>query len=533
MDIRYVRAALVAASVLVSNAAVADDAVPAPKDAALVKEVKMDCTDIQNRKDCINTALGSTTQGAPVVADLVQVVAQVVIDRATQAAWGLLRDHLEETLHCEQPKLFPVVCKLLSDVRIQDLISSPRTLLDASSVDLLGIVINAVESPQVLGEKTADLPLMLHHIQDAWYRTGGGAATLAFSHGVLHKKMLEAVAATDAFKCPASTKTDPDTTINQALQLVGDCLLKRGDGEPAFTALSTCDVTKLLSGCKMDEKHQADVLRLYEVASVALTAKSEKSVLATLDYLFEVARIKANGADEKLRVINALDSVVRGLIQQDWVKIASGATSVLEEAAKLKTFGGNVQEVKTFLRIMASVGQYAATYGNNPAQESREELQKGRREIIEALISSLVSRSDRPGGAVFSLGGSFGLGGVYRRSLDGETTGGAGPFMLPLGVAMQTYPKAPTDAYGFHLQLGFLDVGQYVAWEGGEAEVGSPELKDALALTLTMGPWFGSREAPVFVGPYAGISPFLRKDGTPSLFVGGMVGVYVPFIDFN
>jgi hypothetical protein len=48
-----------------------------------------------------------------------------------------------------------------------------------------------------------------------------------------------------------------------------------------------------------------------------------------------------------------------------------------------------------------------------------------------------------------------------------------------------------------------------------------------------MGPWFGSREAPVFVGPYAGISPFLRKDGTPSLFVGGMVGVYVPFIDFN
>jgi len=41
---------------------------------------------------------------------------------------------------------------------------------------------------------------------------------------------------------------------------------------------------------------------------------------------------------------------------------------------------------------------------------------------------------------------------------------------------MQTYPDDPKSAYGFTMQLSVLDIGQYVAWESGKAEVGSPEL---------------------------------------------------------
>jgi hypothetical protein len=226
-----------------------------------------------------------------------------------------------------------------------------------------------------------------------------------------------------------------------------------------------------------------------------------------------------------VQALDGTEMYLIGLIDQDWTKACAGALALLGAFAALET-GGTVAEQR-FFQILAGAGAYAATY-NMPG--SNNDVQKARAAVLDSIIRGLVNRSHRNRGAVFSLGGAFGLGGVYRRSFDGRTTGGSWPFLLPLGVGMQTYGEGMG---GFHMQLGVIDVGQYVAWESGQLNVGTPRVEQAVALSLTVGYWGLSREVPLFVGPQFGVSPFIRSDGNPAWFVGGMIGAYVPFLDFN
>jgi len=478
---------------------------------------------------------GATLQSTDASTELVTIVAQVVADRATQAGWAILRDRLAADLGCGRATTrFPNVCNTLS-VRMQDLVASPRPLLDAAMRDLLTIVRETLKGsgvtltsagPEAKAPSSAtSFDTFVAALVDEW-RNHANAAVHASSRA-LRGALVDIGKGT---VCPNGEGANARAA--QAIWAVANCVVKAQGRTPDIR--EQCDLDAELATCTPPSNAQAR--REAGEALEALLAKSDREAAKyAVEAFFDMARdrvqeIEKDGAKQAvtLDLLRDSEAALTGAIDADWTKVSVSASLVLADVDRLT--GGSIGG-KQFFVLAAAVGQYAATYAD-PSTKSVEEAQKTRRDVIESLVRSMVSRSDRRGGAVFSLGGTFGLGAAYRRSFDGSTNGGFGPFVMPLGVAVQTYPDDPKSAHGWTAQLSALDIGQYIAWESGKAEVGSPELRNAVSIGLSVGYWFASREVPIWIGPYGGISPFVRKDGNPSAFIGGTLGAYVPLLDF-
>jgi hypothetical protein len=179
------------------------------------------------------------------------------------------------------------------------------------------------------------------------------------------------------------------------------------------------------------------------------------------------------------------------------------------------------------LRFIAALLDYAATYTDDAgAKEAHERRTK----VLESLTREMTDRTGRQGDTIVSFGGSLRLtGGTRFRGSDHTLFG---PLGLPLGFGLQSY--RPKGGAGWHLELGILDLGQYVAFQKG-GEVQEPKLADALAPSLSVGRFWG-QELPWFVAATAGYSPHYRFEDTSrrgAWFVGVAFGIYVPLFDLN
>lgn len=115
-----------------------------------------------------------------------------------------------------------------------------------------------------------------------------------------------------------------------------------------------------------------------------------------------------------------------------------------------------------------------------------------------------------------------------------------GPIGLTLGLSV-THLTQDSSRPGAFVELGFIDLGQYVSFEGG-GKLREPRPDDILSPWLTAGLAWGTQN-PFFIAVTAGVSPTFRvSDGNDdasddevagSFNLGLTTGVHVPLLDLN
>lgn len=512
-----------------------------------------------NVRNCIRTAMPSSLQGGAEA--VLQTVAQVVVERATLAAWDILAEQLKRWLRCDasssEPQVFPSACRLIVTVRLQELLAAPDTLLSAFAADLLtkleahviqiaketassgrpdGAQVNALLRLILSPDPNATHSLVggvlrefIHAFVREW-KTSGMKDPLAGARDVIEQQLLdELTAAGLAKECPrVQASGGPEAVLRAAEWVLARCLIDAGEGDARERILG-CGLADKIALC-VDPTLRDEAQRLRSYVSVITRILKDREHSAALRLPFMVARdlipeCSGNAASVKVpacRMLDAFESLFLGIEARDWIKVTSGALELFSVTEA--SMGIEKNDLRRLMSVMTAISQLA--YHSGPDKEA----EKARQDVLQSLIKTMVSRTNRVGWVV-SLGGSFGLAVAYRANVDDPTTAGIqAPFALPLGFGVQQYRNG--QDYGLHLQVSVLDLGQYVAWEGKDLTVKQPNIQDAVSLGVVLGAWFKNRQIPFFAGPHFGVAPFAR-DHTPSFFMGGMIGAYVPFIDLN
>jgi hypothetical protein len=487
--------------------------------------------------------------GRGVSTELLQIVGQIIVDRATQAGWPILRDRAEQLLACKDKTRYLRTCKVLRDVRIQDLLASPQILLDAAVSDFAAIWRDTLKDKL---EKSLPLDYVvkvsvgLGGVLTLWsgmYKDGAA--------GIVLERLKDSLSEAVGASCEAATTHLPfDGPSARAAWGIGMCLAQGSGGfKPRLEA---CPLKDTLKAC-----YGNDPTKIDEETLVA-TQGLKHALLAPdpLDMVEGVTLFTTKGAAGRTRADTAADAtcfraddkekppeanlcaaliedfgqLTIGLLRHDWSRFAAGAVGALRDFGEMP--GNKEIAGRKFFQLLAAIGQYALTYQKKNLEDKavdQEAATKARREIIEALVKQMTNRDDRTGW-VLSVGGSVGAGVMYRREAGGDIEGWS-YVALPIGLGLQHYPESKD--HGFHAQVGIFDLGQYVTFEEDhETTVGTPDVKAAIALSATAGVWFGSRSVPIYVGAYGGFAPFVLANGQPEYFIGGILGAYVPLLDF-
>jgi hypothetical protein len=496
----------------------------------------------ENRKEIDKVfSRPATAQAGTIPNELLQIVGQVVADRATQAGWSILERKIKSSLDCEdKTSLYASTCKVFENVRIPDLLSSPGVLLEAAVTDFAriwrGKLLSAMNPPPAF-KNAVELAVGTAGVLALW---GGTQKDGAFA--VVLEQARERIRDAAGQACPSESANLPlDLPSMRAAYGVALCLVN--ETQPTYKGrLENCDLATRLATCGANDP------ATMAAASGLKTSLTRKPI----DAVEGVVLFLTHGAAGRLRLTNANDipqcfakgetdpkknlcatlvedvgEATIGLARQDWTRFASGAVAVLNDHGKL---GGEKVSGTRFFQLLAGIGQYALTY-KDPDGTTNENAAKARRDIIESLVKQMTHRDDRTGWIV-SVGGSLGAGYMHRKEFSGDTEGSS-VLALPLGLGIQYYPESV--GLGFHAQAGVFDLGQYVTFEDDHTTtVGTPDVKAAIALSLSVGVWtpWLSRSIPIFIGPYGGIAPFVLANGKPEYFIGGMVGAYVPLLDF-
>ncbi|MCA9688694.1 MAG: hypothetical protein KC636_03745 [Myxococcales bacterium] len=516
---------------------------------------------IEDNRQCLREMFDRAEQSLSVgvVEDLVQAFGQVVVNRATRSAYRMLSKRLQEHAHCGAPATpdslrLPETCRVL-DARLQDLLANPRSLVDAALTDLLRLTRPLLTRPRMGSFERS----LVHRVDDAilgWQTNGlPGATNALLARYFVYVTELGALST-----CPSSL---PDA----ALWATGQCLLEVG--KPA--RFLTCDLDRILAATDLTRAEQERVRGVVLGGAKAMNSLGElretgvSYALAReqANLLFELAKLAhpevdaPPGAREGPRQPSsgahweAYQDVFIGVYDEDWPRVTRGALGLVDALAS----DGEAREglcrartnapcpkdmsealrddTRAFYSFLVGVAQYAATYqrAGDPAE--------ARAAVLDELVDRLTNRSERRG-VVGSIGGSLAIVGAARMPAQGAFSSPtvSFPLHLGLGLGLDTYPRSKARDGGFHGEVTFVDLGQYVSFETASLSVQKPDLLAALALGIKLGAWFYNREAPLYLAAYASVSPFVRAAGDAGDTVmtwqlGAVFGIYVPFYDFN
>jgi len=466
-------------------------AVAAPKDWSTA-------TPGERQIEISKNATAGVTSASSVASDALQAVGRVVLKRATRAAWDELKQRLMKLAKCDETAgPLPRTCHAVESARIQDILASPKFLLDAFVGDLLG----QLNLPSVGAD--------LERVIEGWKRAGlsgalAGAKALVFQQ--IH-------AAANAATCPSIPQL-------AAFWVVARCLF---DGTEA-NALLTCDLEKHIGTCVAAD--QPKIRNVVVLAADVFTLDKAVAPTAAVKLVFEWGKLDP-AADVPL--IEALQKVFVGLTSRDWMRATSGLGDIATRANAACPKKDECKVKRKLLALMGAVGEFAESYQDSKSDPAV--AAKAREKVIEDLALSMVSRSDRESGAVLSLGGSLGLFGGLRYDHGGDDSQVAFPARLTLGLGLQTYSS---KAVGLHVSIDAFDLGQYITYSDGDMDVASPELSSVVVAGASVGIWFMSREIPWFIAARGSVSPFVKtEDGRSTFEVGLLAGLYVPLLDFN
>jgi hypothetical protein len=266
-------------------------------------------------------------------------------------------------------------------------------------------------------------------------------------------------------------------------------------------------------------------------------------------------------ADEEVRTaFDATKALTTALFDRDYAGAAVASTRLISSAiAKCGEDNSSWDEKKycdtglDYARLKKSVAllngfvSYAASYRKEPSGasdgKSDAEREKARRDerkkAMNDLVDAMTDRSGRGREHIVSFG--VGVGFASSRAARGESLEFAPNLTLPTGVAWDWTPdprvgKSPWKYLGSHVQLSLLDVAQFMAvTKDGEVQ-DKPGFGTAFLFGTQLGALIGSPKYSFLLGADLGYAPGMKLpnvDNTGVWRVGGFVGTYIPFIDFN
>lgn len=494
--------------------------------------------------------LSGEAHGANAMANqFVQAVAQVVMDRASFAAYDMLKARIMDLLDCKpegdcvsSPDSTQVTwcetCRVLGSLRLEEITMSRDAFQVALAHDLVTGSSGRVETPA----RDVLAPCLNLLLETAW--APKRPQTSDFAALVADQIVIYALS-----RC--AEQRDERT---KALLLAAIAFRKGMERASQVGGFENVPMIQFLEAINRritpspfpDETSEGyrSALRLALQLQRAVTLKigtmedPRGRMDSAIEAAFLAARLLLKQGDKaeelrELRSLEILHALVRAIQLQDPNALAVAAQAVLAKApADAK------EDHLQAMRYASAVLLYAQTYADSGA--SGAEGQERRTRVLSSLV---LDRKARMGKAVLSLSGSFRgtVGNSIPRQRD-PTTGKRddATFVAPtlaIGPAVDWYG---CNGLGLHLEIGVLDLGRYVAYEDNRGTVHDPVLADALAPSVFLGyfaPALGKRY-PLCIGVHCGYSPnysYAKENRLHggAINIGGSIGVSVPLFDFN
>ncbi len=494
---------------------------------------------------------------AGALAETLQILGQIVVDRASAKAYTVLQDQLLTLLRCNEgtptatpaaatpapatpapaTTRFVATCDAVRALRIEDIAMAPTTLGTALAEDLLaalgirtdsaikkllGGVLAAtmpsfVEKPSVLGGSTtqrivdAILQFLASKTSDFDKATNGQKAVALGA--LIYAKCLAQIDATHSLaSCNVAAI---------AVQLGGDLDAEiQGVGSEVARRLVT------LSASKLDlPKLRLAVDTAFATACLLEAPSSDPVALScpTIE-----SRTTLDTTTDRLAFAAAF---VDAAISTDGARLIVVATKLVDllDAKAPET----AKKYKRALRFLGGLLDYASTYiqATGDDKDAQAKAHDQRTKILESLTRDMSDRTGREGAVIVSLGGSLRLVGGARIGLPTKGATFYGPLSLPLGISIDY-----VNSVGFHFELDAVDLGNYLSLDD-KPTVKTPELGDAFSPSATVGISFG-KTLPLVIGVTAGWTPQFaydaaRPDSHGTFNIGATVGIHVPLIDLN
>lgn len=528
---------------------------PLPSEATAVTEDKQKGAEIQDLRS-ISASLSTVQVGAlstgavrsfssPVpdaVQDVLQLLAEIAVDRAeaegvrifkakvvkyvcTNLTLGILADDAKPSDAKSSDPLLPATCGQLSTLRITDLGSTAKGLLQALREDFIDVVLPAFE---------AKLKTQLET------RLGLSETQLDDMSRTLFALLSRA----------ARSDLRPED-IRVALLGMGEDL---GNINPAWKAaiIAAADCVQQQQGCTVadldafvlaaDANAPATDLdlaqRFYAVLQPgqkdSATALAEQLVQITLD----LAKTRCSDTDCTTG-INSLRDVAIGLIDADYLRAIGGASALVTQLGLDKKIKGNP------LELLSSAASYIETYTTTQNVDATK-AHDLRKQALEGIIDAATDRTNRAGDTVVSLGASVGftVGDAYVVHGVKDHNSTLHDLRLPLGVTVQHLPGDDESGWhGWFLHASLADLAQFVSSPLSDTKRDQKVTwSDFVSPGLQLGWRLGSPRVPVVIAADVSWLPRVTlsdptgamPDVTTSVFhIGVLVGFNVPFFDLN
>ena len=490
--------------------------------------------------------------------EAVQILGQIVVDRASQEAFRQLQNRLVKLLACagNGAQYLPTTCDALQALRVQDVAMAPQVLTSALVADVASQLLRNASSNFKAGadanpSATNLLAVVQRDIAPLAFRGERGLdarmATLSLSQ--LRSKGLAILAADAGTLCdhPTSAAKAADAALGFATAATAACFLQSDDspaacsagqvvsslfntvcgkkGDPAVEAAAeTLAVDLITMGAALTDQKKPDIKRRLRAANDGLFD------FLCLSFDFEngcPASAKAPTQQWALQSLRTLfGSVIEGEPLQTVVRTAGFVRQFLPE-----------DDARRGVRLLSGLLDYAITVdpANAPSTTgttgtASTNLHDQRTKILESLTADMTDRTGRLGDSIFSVGGALRVvGGVW---LDQPSRVFYGPLSLPLGFALDDY--FANKAYGIHLEATALDLGHYLTFDDG-GKVRDVDVAQALAPGAGAAFFWGT-SLPVTLGVNASYAPSYQSTDTAkhgAFNVALTFGIYVPLLDLN
>jgi hypothetical protein len=510
--------------------------------------------------------------------ETLQILGQIVVDRASSQAYALIKDKLETLLGCDDngasARGFSATCQVIVPLRIEDIAMSRDALVAGLAQDALAAIHSKLGKGKKLVVPSAALNSAL-----ALALLPRVTRPRGFSDDILAKQILDAiltyarteieegtldarpaqkvnVVATLAYlQCATPTQSEAGSDISKRLAacdiganvdaLIGDdTKILAASHALANELIAVATPTPKGGDIRVRLIHAVDAL--FANSCMLLREQTALDTDATPPPYPEFTCMDPETIKHPENVLALMQPIVVDVIQRDTnnliasilhalkVGVATGSSTAATAKEQAKT-AKEVSDRKRLFVLLGGLLNYAETYVPQKASaataSSDEEggLHEQRTKILESLTRTMTDRTGRTGDCVWSLGGALQAVAAARIPLEKhENLAPQGPISLPLGLGLQTVGG------GIHFMVGIVDLGQYVSWDS-KLEVAMPSAVDALSPSVSLGYAWGE-SFPGFVAATAGYSPHYRfssKTSKGSLNAGLTLGMYVPLLDIN
>ncbi|WP_437826594.1 hypothetical protein [Sorangium sp. So ce1153] len=514
---------------------------------------------------------GIDEQAAQMAAELLQILAEIAVDRARARGFYIIRERIDNTL-CRiddqgvliDPKAPPPKkillrrsCALLATVQLNDIAAQSQALQAALVSDLLTfaaqaplkVVIAAGDRSEALTTLAA-LVEMITASLEIHFHGGHLQATLPNPKLVIDQ----------AIEMTWSLGKLDELTFKIAVQAARRCLVQTADQCDLSVHIETLlreDYKEQLESLKPRSSELARLrTRAAALAQIVVDAVSPASAgvsprdrwRLTLEVAGWLAQAvvdkefqgKPREQHERARAIfENVQRLLLAIVDEDLpTALSKGAALVSDVCTKSCE---EVDQFKVTIRVVATIGAFAATYsGGGPPDKQLHEV---RRKLIEDLVEQMTDRRGRDKDTIVSVGAnaSFLTTGVEAvRDAKGHL--GSIKYMapqlaLPLGVAVD---GGWSKSFGWHMMAYPIDIGQFASYSTSEG-INTPRWDTMLVAGFQAGLTLGHQTPAVFAldvhyapALFAQTSKTLLMDRPGgALRVGLSIGYYVPFLDFN